>query len=380
LQVVVTGIGLVTSIGSDRSSTWHNLLAGNSGIKQIKTQIQNQIKNLPLAPVVWKSSEKFFDLPKVEGFLKKAVTEAIADANLTIPLCDCGLVIGSSRGYQAELELQLEQQSKSISSWLNLLSLAGAIASFIKTQNTVLSPMAACATANWTIFQAYELIRDGKCDLAIAGASDSALTPLAIAGFQKLGAMAKTGLYPFSQEREGMVLGEGAAVLILESLGSAQKRQAKIYGQILGGGFTNDGYHLTNFAPDHAQGAIAINDCLERSGLSARDIAYISTHGTGTIINDAMEARLIQKLFSHSPHISATKGATGHALGATGMMEAAFCLLALHDQVLPPCVGMRSPAFDLNFIRVSSPSSIKTALNLSFGFGGQNTAIAFRKI
>jgi 3-oxoacyl-[acyl-carrier-protein] synthase II len=380
LQVVVTGIGLVTSISSDSQSNWHNLLAGNSGIKQIKTQIQNQIKNLPLAPVVWKSSEEFFNLPKVEGFLKKAVTEAIADANLTMPLVDCGLVIGSSRGYQAEFEQKLEQQTNSRSSWLDLLSLSGTIASFIQTQNIVLSPMAACATANWTIFQAYQLIQEGKCDLAIAGASDSALTPLAIAGFQKLGAMAKTGLYPFSHEREGMVLGEGAAVLILESLGSAQKRQAKIYGQILGGGITNDGYHLTNFDPDHTQGAIAINDCLERSGLSARDVDYISTHGTGTLINDAREARLIQKLFSHSPHISATKGATGHALGATGMMEAAFCLLALHDQVLPPCAGMRSSAFDLNFIRSSSPNSIQTALNLSFGFGGQNTAIAFKKI
>jgi 3-oxoacyl-[acyl-carrier-protein] synthase II len=378
LQVVVTGIGLVTSIGSDRQTTWHNLLAGNSGIKQIKTQIQNQIKNLPIASVVWKSVEEFYELPKVEGFLKKAVTEAIADANLTIPLIDCGLVIGSSRGYQAEIENLLDQ--KLGSDWLNLLSLSGAIAKFIQTQNTVLSTMAACATGNWTIFQAYQLIQQGKCEVAIAGASDSALTNLTIAGFQKLGAMAKTGLYPFSHEREGMVLGEGAAVLILESLESAQNRLAKIYGQILGCGITNDGYHLTNFDPDRAQGAIAINSCLERSGLSARDIDYISTHGTGTIINDAMEARLIQKLFTHSPQISATKGATGHGLGATGMMEAAFCLLALHNQVLPPCVGMRSPAFDLNFIRSSSPSSIQTALNLSFGFGGQNTAIAFRKI
>jgi len=365
LQVVVTGIGLVTSLGENCQTTWNALLAGNSGIK---------LGNPPLASLIWEPLE-FYHLPKVEGLLKKAVNEAVADAHLTTPLPDCGVVIGSSRGYQAEFERQLG------SHWLNLLSLSGAIASYIQTKNTVLSPMAACATANWTIFQAYELIQQGHCEMAIAGAADSALTPLTIAGFQKLGAMAKTGLYPFSHEREGMILGEGAAVLILESLASAQRRKAaKVYGQILGCGITNDAYHLTNFDPIHLQGAIAINTCLERSGLSSSDIDYISTHGTGTIINDAMEANLIEKIFPHAPFISATKGATGHALGATGMMESAFCLLALSNGLLPPCAGLRSPAFELNFVRSSVSSSIKTALNLSFGFGGQNSAIAFARV
>lgn len=369
MEVVVTGIGLVTSLGSDRFSSWNYLLAGDSGIK---------FANLPLAPVFWHESEDFYELPKVEGFLKKAIIEAIADASLTLPLVDCGLVIGSSRGYQAQCEHQVNYANPV--SWLHFLSLSGAIASYIQTKNTVLAPMAACATGNWTIFQAHELIQQGKCDVAIAGASDSALTPLTIAGFQKLGAMAKTGLYPFSVEREGMILGEGAAVLVLESRTSAQRRQAKIYGKILGCGITNDGYHLTNFDPEHFQGAIAIHDCLRRSGLSTQDIDFISPHGTGTIINDAMEAKLIQKLFPHNPYIIATKGATGHALGATGVMEAAFCLLALQNQILPACVGMRSPAFDLNFVKDSSRQSIQTALNLSFGFGGQNTAIAFARV
>ncbi|AFY75112.1 3-oxoacyl-(acyl-carrier-protein) synthase [Synechococcus sp. PCC 7502] len=378
MQVVVTGIGLVTSIGGDRQSTWKALLAGDSGIRYGNS-------NLPLAIVPWDNSDYFYNLPKVEGFLKKAVTEAIADANLKFPLSECGLVIGSSRGYQAQLEqwhslnIAKNHTKNNKAPWLNLLSLSGAIAAYIQTQNLVLSPMAACATGNWTIFQAYELIKQGKCEVAIAGASDSALTPLTIAGFQKLGAMAKIGLYPFSVEREGMVLGEGAAVLVLESLTSAQARHVKIYGQILGCGISNDGYHLTNFDPAHPQGEIAINACLERSGLLAKDIDYISTHGTGTIINDGMEAKLIQKLFPHRPYISATKGATGHALGATGIMEAAFCLLALQNQILSSCIGMRSPAFDLNFVRSANTSSIKTALNLSFGFGGQNAVVAFKK-
>lgn len=369
LEVVITGIGLVTSLGSDRSLSWHKLLAGDSGIK---------FTSFPTAPVFWHESADFYELPKVEGFLKKALTEAIADANLTLPLSDCGLVIGSSRGYQAQLEQQLNLSNPK--SWQNFLSLSGAIAAFIQTKNTVLSPMAACATGNWAIFQAYQLIQQGRCDVAIAGASDSAITPLSIAGFQKLGAMAKTGLYPFSMEREGMVLSEGAAVLILESRDSAYRRQAQIYGKILGCGMTNDGYHLTNFDPEHPQGAISIHDCLRRSDLSTQDIDFISAHGTGTIVNDEMEAKLVQKLFPHNPYIIATKGATGHALGATGIMEAAFCLLALQNQILPACTGMRSPAFDLNFVRSSIPSSIKTAINLSFGFGGQNTAIAFARV
>ncbi len=371
MEVVVTGIGLVNSLGNDRSSSWQKLLAGDSGIK---------FANFPLAPVFWHESEDFYGLPKVEGFLKQALTEAISDANLTLPLTDCGLVIGSSRGYQAQLEQQVNPAPANPASWLNLLSLSGAIADYIQTKNTVLSPMAACATGNWTIFQACELIQQGKCDVAIAGASDSAITPLTIAGFQKLGIMAKTGLYPFSIEREGMILGEGAAVLILESRISAQQRNAQIYGKILGCGITNDGYHLTNFDPTHSQGAIAIHDCLRRSGLNAQDIDYISPHGTGTIINDEMEAKVIQKLFPHNPYIIATKGATGHALGATGMMEAAFCLLALQNQTLPSCVGVRSPAFDLNFVKDSCRKSIQTALNLSFGFGGQNTAICFTRV
>jgi len=372
LQVVITGIGLVTSLGSDRQTTWSRLLAGESGIKRVDAF---SLASVFWHPTLWHSTEEFYNLPKVEGFLKKAVNEAVGDANLTLPLPDCGLVIGSSRGYQAEYEHLVNPTN-----WLNLLSLSGAIAAYIQTKNTVLSSMAACATGNWTIFQAYELIQQGRCNVAIAGASDAVLTPLTIAGFQKLGAMAKTGLYPFSLEREGMVLGEGAAVLVLESLTSAQSRKAKIYGQILGCGITNDAFHLTNFDPEHPQGAIAINDCLKRSGLLAQDVDFISTHGTGTTINDAMEARLIQKIFTHSPYISATKGATGHALGATGMMEAAFCLLALHERVFPPCVGMRSPAFDLNFVKDSCRKSIQTALNLSFGFGGQNTAICFATV
>ena len=358
----MTGIGLVTSLGGDRPSTWQNLLLNQSGIRL-------EANNVPLARV----QQEFYGTPRVEACLSAAVKEAIADAQLNLPLPDCGLVIGTSRGYQAELEI------RSGKNWLGLLSLGAAIAKLIQTQNTVLAPMAACATGNWAIFQAIDLIKSGQCDLAIAGAADAALTPLTLAGFAQLGVMAHKGLYPFSQERQGMVLGEGAAVLILESLTSARRRGVPSYGRVLGVGISNDGYHLTNFEPTFTQGAIAIYDCLRRSGLSGADIDYISPHGTGTLLNDAMEASLISQIFPHMPAIGATKGATGHALGATGMMEAAFCLLALQNHWLPPCVGLRSPAFNLNFVLQPAQTTIQTALNFNFGFGGQNSVVAFAR-
>jgi 3-oxoacyl-[acyl-carrier-protein] synthase II len=237
--------------------------------------------------------------------------------------------------------------------------------------------MAACATANWAIAQACELIRSGQCDLAIAGATDAAITPLTIAGFEKIGVLTKTGVYPFSREREGFALGEGAAALVLESLESAKRRGSHIYGRVLGWGITNDAYHATSPNPDNQMAKIAIKDCLMRSQINAADIGYINVHGTATQMNDAREAELITQFFPDAI-ISATKGATGHTLGATGMIEAAFCLLSLRDRILPPCVGMQTPAFDLNFIQQATQSpDLKYALNFSFGFGGQNAIVAF---
>jgi len=364
LEIVVTGIGLVTAIAPTSAQTWHNLLAGKSGI------VVNP-SDPPLARIA-----QITTAPRVEVFLKQAVQEAIADAKLSLPLPDCGLAIGSSRSYQQELEKLIFAVTPDSHNWLHLWHLPSAIAALIQTQNTVVSGMAACATGNLNIFQAYELIQMGHCDMAIAAAADAAITPLTIAGFQKLGAMATTGLYPFSLEREGLVLGEGAAALVLESKPTAQARGAQIYGQVLGFGITNDGYHPTSPHPRGLQAEMAVRSCLRRSGLSYQDVDLISAHGTGTILNDQMEAALISKLFAHAPAIAATKGATGHALGATGMMEAAFCLLSLQSQIVPPCVGLQSPAFDLNLERSPRTCDVAIALNFSFGFGGQNSVMA----
>ncbi len=377
--VVVTGMGITTAIASDREHTWQRLLKGQSGIKfdrqfQILAARINEIENLP---------------SRAQYFLQKVVLEAIADAGLEVPLTNCGVVIGSSRSNQREIELLLdniyENNHNSINQnyWQNHwwqyqpANLSAQIASMLQTQAPVFAPMAACATANWAIAQACELIRSGQCDLAIAGATDAAITPLTIAGFQKIGVLAQTGVHPFSHEREGFALGEGAAALVLESLESARRRGRHIYGSVLGWGITNDAYHATSPNPDNQSAAIAIRDCLERSQITAADVGYINAHGTATQMNDVREATLISQFFPASA-VSATKGATGHALGATGMIEAAFCLLALRDRLLPPCVGMQTPAFNLRMVKqVERSPDLKYALNFSFGFGGQNAIVAF---
>ncbi|AFY68587.1 Beta-ketoacyl-acyl-carrier-protein synthase I [Thalassoporum mexicanum PCC 7367] len=406
-RVVVTGIGLVSALGQDLASSWHNLLRGKSGIRlfnhdgaKIPLAIATPQDRSPLLPKEYISPAHLPIQSSALGFLQSATNAALIDAGIAAQsseLGNCGVVIGSSRGQQQQIERALHHY-KSASSNKNsnqsqaVLDLdiykllpnyfATAIAQQIQTQAIVTAPTAACATANWVIAYAYELIKTGQCQTVIAGSTEAPITPLGIAGFKKLGAMAKTGLYPFSQEREGLALGEGAAVLIIESLETAKQRdRPKIYGEVLGFGLTNDAGHPTSPDRDHLQAAQAIKTCLEQAGITPAQVRHINAHGTATALNDTAEASLIQRLFPHRPYISATKGATGHALGATGMIEAAFCLLSLHQQKLPPCVGLRSPAFELNFVTqaLKPDRPIDVALNFSFGFGGQNAVVAFGK-
>lgn len=378
-RVIVTGIGLVTAIGQDCATTWANLLAGKSGIEPVYVPRLGDAV-IPLARV----DRVQAPVPRVERLILPAVNAAIADAGLVLPPSDCAIVVGSSRSYQREWELLMRNDSQSQlprSTWPNLFpgNIARLVAAQTKTEAIVLSPMAACATGNWAIAQAYEAIQMGKCTMAIAAAVDAPISPLSIAGFQKLGAMARTGLYPFSREREGLVLGEGAAAIVMESGRSLRERGhvSSSYGEILGFGLTNDARHPTSPDPKHAQAERAIHTCLSLAGIHAKDVGHINLHGTGTQLNDDLEAKLVARVFPHAPHVSATKGATGHVLGATGMMEAAFCLMALREQVLPPCVGMRSPEFDLNFTHNACKVEHRVALNVSFGFGGQNAVVAF---
>jgi 3-oxoacyl-[acyl-carrier-protein] synthase II len=376
-NVVVTGIGLLSCLGN-LTQSWRRVLKGESGIG-----IYQPFPELPPLPMGLIAHKPI----TLTHLSKTLVSAALADADLTIPLPDCGVVIGSSRGCQGLWEQvlvrqQLRGEFHFSFPWLQTLPHQAAIATArqIGTDGSVLAPMAACATGIWAIFQAVELIQQGCCQRAIAGAVETPITPLTVAGFEKMGALAAKGCYPFDREREGLVLGEGGAILVLESQQSAQERGAFIYGQILGCGLSCDAHHLSAPAKDNYSAIRAIKDCLERSSLSPYEIDYIHAHGTSTRLNDARESQLIEQVFgTYGVAVSSTKGATGHSLGASGVMGIAYSLMALKEQILPPCVGLNNPAFPLDLVTQARPTSVHKVLCFCFGFGGQNGVIALSR-
>jgi 3-oxoacyl-(acyl-carrier-protein) synthase len=380
MQVVVTGIGLISALGN-LETTWKQLLSGQSGIfphqpfPELPTKPLALIHNIPSHPT---------------ELLEKAIADALIMANLTPPLLDCGVVIGSSRGYQGKLE-QLagfypllmggEDEGINFSKFVDYLPFNVALNAAKKIGSTgiILSPMAACSTGIWAIAQGFELIKTKQCQRVIVGAVEAPITPLTLAGFEQMGALANTGCYPFDRDRQGFVLGEGAAILILESEDLAQQRNAKIYGKILGFGLTADACYGNKPDLVGKSAIAAIQTCLKNSNLSSDKIDYIHTHGTATKLNDYYEVKLIKQLFPQGVPVSSTKGATGHTLGASGALAVAFCLMTLNYQLLPPCVGLKTPEFDLDFVRLVRSSIVKNILCFSFGFGGQNAIISLTK-
>lgn len=379
MEVVVTGIGLVSALG-ELEVSWQQLIAGKSGIQL--HQPFAELKQRPLALIGKQPAE-------LRTLVQLVVASALKDAALVPPISDCGVVIGSSRAHQASWEqlarqLTLPTQSHpvepNLEHWLDTLPHMNAIA--VARQigaEVVLAPMAACATGIWAIAQGDNLLKTGQCQRVIAGAVEAAITPLTLAGFNQMGALAKTGAYPFDRYREGLVLGEGAAVFVLESAELAKRRSAPIYGQVLEFGLTADAYHPNAPEPGGKSAIAAIKQCLDRSNLGTTDIDYIHAHGTATQLNDKHEAQLIQRLFPQGVPVSSTKGATGHTLGASGAMGAAFCLLALKHQILPPCVGLKQPEFDIDLVTEPRQGEINNVLCFSFGFGGQNAVMALGK-
>ncbi|MEG4008221.1 beta-ketoacyl-ACP synthase [Microcoleus sp. Pol11C1] len=417
MDVVVTGIGLVSALGT-LDGSWKRLLSGESGIRQHQPFIE--LERRPLALIGTKPVDLI-------NLIRQVLIDAVQDANLTLPVPDCGIAIGSSRGFQANLE-QLASEGSSATSnvpdvtdgrktevgrslrefgrgksqearefpitdsqfpipnsqlpitnsqFVNFLPHMGAIAAAraIGSTGPVLAPMAACATGIWSIARAVDLIRTGECQRAIAGAVEAPITPLTLAGFSRMGALANNGCYPFDENREGFVLGEGGALFVLESAELARRRGAKIYCRISGFGLTNDACHANAPELGGKSAIAAVNQCLKRSNLAAVDIDFIHAHGTATDLNDRHEALLIEKLFNRGVAVSSTKGATGHTLGASGALGVAFCLMSIKYQMLPPCVGMKKPGFELDFVRCARSAIVRNAVCLSFGFGGQNTAI-----
>ena len=335
MDVVVTGIGLTSAIG-ELSQTWKGLLEQRSGIYFHQPFLELEPKPLALIDKQPRSI-----LPLTQAI----VLDALKDADLEPPLVECSVVVGSSRGNQAVWE-QLAAGKGERSEWLQTLPNVAAIATaqLIQSQAIVLSPMAACATGLWAIARGVELIQSGQCQRVIAGAVEAPITPLTLVGFEL-----------------------------------AKQRGAGIYGRVLGFGLTADGYHVSAPEPGSRAAIAAIQQCLERSRLTSRDVDYIHAHGTATRLNDQNEAHLIRQLFSSSIPVSSTKGLTGHTLGASGALGAAFCLMALKHQILPPNVGLRNSEFDLAIVRSAQLTTVENALCFSFGFGGQNAVIAFSR-
>lgn len=366
-------------------TSWQKLLFCQSGIQMF--QPFPELEPRPLA-LIGKQPSGLTTLTQL------VVTSALKDAGLVPLLPDCGVVIGSSRSYQAsweQLARQAGTQTQSaagkdgcvpdLEHWLDTLPhmSAIAVARQVGSDGPVLAPMAACATGIWAIAQGFELIQTGRCQRVIVGAVEAPVTPLTLAGFKQMGALARTGAYPFDRRREGLVLGEGAAVFVLESVELARRRSASVYGQLLGFGLTADAYHANKPEPGGRSAIAAVKQCLDRSSLSPADIDYIHAHGTATQLNDRNEAQLIQHLFPQGVAVSSTKGATGHTLGASGALGIAFCLMALKHQLLPPCVGLKEPEFDLDLVTVQRHAETRLVLCFSFGFGGQNTVVALRR-
>jgi 3-oxoacyl-[acyl-carrier-protein] synthase II len=365
--VVVTGMGLLSCLGN-LQETWNGLLAGKSGI-----ELRRPFAELPAYPLGLSDRTPRF----LEDLTQLLVSAALQDAKLSSPLPDCGVVIGSSRGCQGNWERLATDTKDTPDLWLNTLPDRAAVATaeYLGTR-TVLAPMAACATGILAIARAYELVATGQCPRAIAGAVEAPITRLSLAGFERMGALATTGCYPFDLHREGLVLAEGGAILVLETANAARKRQVPLYGKILGFGLTCDAHHISSPDSLGKTAAIAIKQCLARSNLKPDEIDYIHAHGTSTQLNDRHEAQLIQDLFPPTVAVSSTKGATGHTLGGSGAIGTALCLMAIDRGYLPPCVGLREPEFKLNLVRRSQQAKIDNALCFSFGFGGQNAVLA----
>jgi 3-oxoacyl-[acyl-carrier-protein] synthase II len=366
-EVVCTGLALESALGNLETS-WKRLLAGETGIS--KQQVFAELAAFPVA--------LFGTQPQqLNELTAKLTTDVLADAGWQLPVLECPVIIGSSRAYQPQWEqfardgvefLVSKLGEKSILDYLPHMP-AIDVARIIGSNGAVLAPMAACATGIWSIERGYQMILDGA-DRALVGAVEAPISPLTVVGFQQMGAMATDGCYPFDRQRQGLVLGEGGAFFALEERSIAEARGAKIYGQILGCGLTNDATHA--WGVGGGAGEVAVQQCLERSGW--RSVDHIHLHGTGTQLNDRYEAALVKQFFPGVP-VTGNKGSVGHTLGAAAALSVAVAFQSLRYQMLPPTVGCQNLEFELSLVRQATTYDLESLMCWSFGFGGQNAVL-----
>ena len=406
-RVVLTGLGALTPIGNTVDEFWSALLQGRSGVGPITkfdatdypTRIAGEIKNFdPLAFVDKK------DARRLDPFLQYAMAcavMAVQDAALDTEKVDgtrFGVLIGSGIGGISTLlethKTLLDKGPDRVSPFfipMMIINMASGLVSMrfgAKGPNS--SVVTACATGNHAIGDSFKIIQRGDADVMIAGGSEAMVIPLTIAGFCSMKAMSTRNdeptkaMRPFDADRDGFVCGEGAGLVILESLDHARARDARIYAEIVGYGLTSDAHHLTAPDPEGDGAARAMTAALRDGGLDASAVGYINAHGTSTPYNDKFETLAIKRVFGdHARHlaVSSTKSMTGHMLGAAGGVEAIATALALHHGVLPPTINYETldPECDLDYVpNQARKHDVEVALSNAFGFGGTNATLAFR--
>lgn len=408
-RVVVTGLGVVHGLGQDASTFWNSLTAGKNGIDRVTlfdpapfaTQMGAEVKGWNVEEHMDPKEARRNDRYTHFGFC--AAKQAFADSGLDMNTEDpdrVGVVIGSGIGgmftYETQLKKLHESGPRKVSPFTipaligNICS--GMFAIEIGARGPNFGIVSACATGTHALGEAMHMIKRGDADVMIAGGAEAAITPFAYASFCAMRAMSTrnddptTACRPFSLGRDGFIMGEGAGVLVLESLEHAQKRGARIYAEISGYAATADAHHITMPDPEGKGLGMAMTRAIRSSGLNTDDIGYINAHGTSTPYNDKFETLAIKRVFgarAPSIPISSTKSMTAHLLGAAGGIEAVICVKTLQTGILAPTINLHEPdpECDLDYVpNTAREAKVSAVLSNNLGFGGQNAAVVFRKV
>lgn len=408
IRVVVTGLGCISPLGLNVEDTWNAILAGKSGVAPItlfdttdfKTTIAAEVKGFDPEARLGKRMARRMD--RFTQFAVAAAEQALNHASLDLSKTNrdrVGVVIGSGIGgigtLVEENDRFREQGPQRVSPHLVPMMLPdtapGYIAITFGARGPNMTIVTACASSANAIGEATEMIRRGTADAIIAGGAESAILPIALGGFNSMGAVStrnddpEGASRPFDADRDGFVMGEGAAVLILESLDHAQARGAQILAEVIGYNATNDAYHISAPAENGAGAATCMANALADAKVQPEAIDYINAHGTSTKLNDASETSAIKTVFGDYAYklaISSTKSMTGHLLGAAGALESMFCVLAMGEDTLPPTINQHTadPDCDLDYVpNRSRTKKITTTMTNSFGFGGHNASLIFKE-
>ncbi|WP_163101586.1 beta-ketoacyl-ACP synthase II [Peribacillus alkalitolerans] len=406
-RVVVTGLGAVTPVGNDVSTSWENILQGKTGIgpltrlnaDEYPAKVAAEVKDFNIEEYVDKKEAR-----KMDRFTHYAVAAshmAVKDANLEITdeiAPRVGVWIGSGIGgmetFEAQYETFLNRGYRRVSPFFVPMMIpdmaTGQVSIMLGAKGFNSCTVTACATGTNSIGDAFKVIQRGDADVMVTGGAEAPITKMSVAGFCANTALStntdpNTASRPFDANRDGFVIGEGAGIVVLEELEHALARGSKIYAEIVGYGATGDAHHITAPAPGGEGGARAMNMALNDAELKAEDIQYINAHGTSTPYNDKFETMAIKEVFGDHAYklaVSSTKSMTGHLLGAAGGVEAIFTILSIKENVLPPTMNLETPDPDCDLDYVANASrkqEVSAAMSNSLGFGGHNATIVFKK-